>query len=61
MIDKIAVSASQAIDALKNSPLLLALVLLQFIVLAAVVWISHEQSDYEHRQFELLVAQCGVK
>jgi len=58
MIEKIAVSTSEAIAALKGSPLLLALVLLQFIVLAAVVWISHEQSGYEHRQFELLVERC---
>jgi hypothetical protein len=58
MIEKITASANEAIAALKGSPMLLTLVLFQFALLGAVIWISHEQSGYEHRQFELLLAQC---
>jgi hypothetical protein len=58
MIAQITQSAGQAIEALKGSPLLLTLVLFQFALLAAVIWISHEQSGYEHAQFELLLKQC---
>jgi hypothetical protein len=60
LIDKIAEAGSHAIEALKSSPLLLALVLFQFMLLGAVLWISHEQSQYEHQQFELLVKSCST-
>jgi len=61
MIEQVRASVNRAIDALKSSPILLALVLLQFVVLAAVVWVSHEQSAYEHQQFELLIKIIGER
>ena len=59
MIEKIAASTSEAIAALKGSPLLLTLVLFLFAMLGTVMWISHEESVYQHAQFELLLKQCG--
>jgi hypothetical protein len=59
MIEQLKSSANQAIDALKGSPILLTLVLLQFALLGGVIWLSSQRSNYEHKQFELLLAQCG--
>jgi len=61
MIEKITQATAHAVDALKGSPVLLALVLFMFVFCGVVVWVSHEQRAYEHAQFELLLKQCGNK
>jgi len=61
MIEQLKSSTIAAIDALKGSPVLLTLVLLQFALLGGVIWLSGQRDSYEHRQFELLLAQCGAK
>lgn len=52
-------SVTVAIDALKASPILLALVLLQFALLGLVGWVSHETRAHERARFELVLKQCG--
>ena len=61
MIEQLKDSASHAIDALKGSPILLTLVLLQFALLGGVIWLSNQRNAYEHAQFELLLKQCGAQ
>lgn len=50
-----------AIDALKASPVVLLLVLLQFFLLGAVSWNAHEVRQSDKQRFELLLQTCGPK
>ena len=61
MIDKITESANQAIDALKSSPVVLAVVILQFLLLAGLAWNSHDRRQLDHEAFQLLLKQCGPR
>lgn len=61
-------TARGAIDALKSTPVILALVLLQAIVLGAVAWYSHERTKSNDRlialfqkQFEVIIQRCDGK
>lgn len=50
-----------AIDALKGSPLVLALVLFQFALLALVAWSAHEIRTADKERFALVLQSCGQR
>jgi hypothetical protein len=50
-----------AVDALKASPILLALVLLQFMLVVILAWTAHDVRVNERGRFELLLKQCGPR
>lgn len=52
---------SGAIDALKSSPALLALVLFQFVLLALVGWTAHDIRARDQERFALVLQQCGPR
>jgi len=61
-------TARGAIEALKGTPMILALVLLQALVLGMLAWYSHERTkSNEHlialfeRQFQHLIQRCDGK
>lgn len=50
-----------AIDALKGSPLILALVLFQFALLALVAWSAHEIRAADKERFALVLQACAAR
>lgn len=48
-----------AIDALKASPVVLALVLFQFALLALVAWSAHEVRAHDKERFALALQACS--
>ena len=58
--------AIAGVDALKQNPVVLAVVILQMIVLALLGWYSHERTksndrliELYHSQFQWLIQRCG--
>jgi len=61
-------TARGAIDALKSTPVILALVILQMFVLGMLAWYSHERTksndrliELYHKQFEVIIGRCDGK
>lgn len=50
-----------AVDALKASPIVLALVLFQFALLALVAWSAHEIRAADKERFTLALQSCGQR
>jgi hypothetical protein len=48
-----------AIDALKGSPIILALVLFQFALLALVAWSAHQIREADKERFALVLQSCA--
>jgi len=61
MIDKIAEAAGTAIEALRSTPVVLALVLFQLLLLGAVVWLAADRAKHDQARFEMVIRQCGPK
>jgi len=61
MIESMKDVASSAIDAMRSSPGLLALVLLQSVVLGIIGWTVVTARQYEEKRFELLMQACVLK
>jgi hypothetical protein len=60
-VKDVTLAMSGAVDALKHSPLLLALVLLQFMLVIVLAWTAHDVRVNERGRFELLLKQCGPR
>lgn len=58
MVEAITGAVHNAIDALKHSPLLLALVLFQFALLGLVAWSAHEIRVSDNEKFALMMKAC---
>ena len=50
--------AQQTISALNSVPVLLALVLLQFFILGAVLFLSIQRDKNVHQRFLLMIERC---
>jgi len=50
--------ASSAIDAMKSSPALLALILMQLMTMAMLVWIGNANAEHRQEREMLLLNRC---
>lgn len=58
MVEVITGAVHNAIDALKHSPLLLALVIFQFALLGLVAWSAHEIRTSDNERFAMMIKAC---
>jgi hypothetical protein len=58
-VKELASTVHHALDALKSSPILMVLMLFQFLLLAVVGWTAHDIRVNERERFELVLKQCG--
>lgn len=61
MIENLGKATGDAISALKEHPILLALVLFQFLLLGIVAWTAHDVRTLDKERFALVMQQCGPK
>jgi hypothetical protein len=58
-VKDVAAVAAATVDALKSSPVLLVLMLFQFLLLGIVAWTAHDIRANDRERFELVLKQCG--
>lgn len=58
MVEAIKGAVVNAIDALKQSPLVLSLLLFQFALLGLVAWSAHEIRAADNERFALMIKAC---
>jgi hypothetical protein len=58
---ELASTVNHALDALKSSPFLMALMMFQFMLLGIVAWNAHDVRSGDSKRFELLLKQCSPR
>ena len=58
-VKEVAVAVGATVDALKSSPVLLVLMLFQFLLLGIVAYTAHDIRAHDRDRFELVLKQCG--
>jgi hypothetical protein len=60
-VKELASTVHHAVDALKSSPVLMALMLFQFLLLGIVAWSASDVRSLDRQRFELVLKLCGPR